>query len=806
MLTNDFLLNGLFITIFLFVVAVAVTVILVWFFSWRRTGYQKKYQYNLTFLQVKLPQQNEYELQAAEHFFSNLMGLKRPRFQSLTKGQYQISFEIVSKIDGIGFYVVVPDELVVFIEKLINGAYPSAEIDIIDPNEIWDRGSNTVVKEIKIAGQPYFPIKTYKDMENNDSLNSITSSLSKLSKDEVLAIQYIISPSNGSWRSAGSSFIGNVRNKSSNPEKNYNIDTSVIEGVEKKIGKPGFDVAIRVVAISDDKISAENHARNIITSFEQFSDVRYNKFKAIRKSQRKLVDNFIYRRIKSIHLYIPVFGISLYNNTSVLNTEEMATVFHFPNKEVQTPNIVWLTARRGAVPPNVPKEGLYLGRNIFRSVVTPIFMKEDDRARHNYIVGQTGTGKSVFMSSLAIQDINEGRGVAYIDPHGSEIDKILEQIPPERVEDVILFDASNTSHPMGLNILEAENEEQKHMVINSFIAQLYKLYDPNRQGIMGPQLERAIRNVMLTAMIDKESTLVDVLRLLIDDNYVQSFIPRIQDPLVKRYWTDEMAQTTAHTKSEKLGYFVSKFDRFVTDKLMRNILGQPKSAFNMSKVMAEKKILLVDLSKGKIGEENSSFLGLVLVPKILGAALARASLIGKEEFPHFYLYVDEFQNFATPDFATILSEARKYKLNLTVAHQFVAQLSDDIKEAVFGNVGTMEVFRVGSDDAEYLESQFEPVFTKSDLINNQVGNCYIRLLIDGHPSVPFSLNVDWEKINSYPRNKEIAKQIREMSSEKYAKPVSEVEELVNKRMGLDDRETTQQTTQYSGINKKLMPF
>jgi hypothetical protein len=363
---------------------------------------------------------------------------------------------------------------------------------------------------------------------------------------------------------------------------------------------------------------------------------------------------------------------------------------------------------------------------------------------------------------------------------------LLEKIPPEREKDVVLFDVSDTERPMGLNILEAHSEEEKHMIVNSFIALLYKLYDPNNQGIMGPQLERAIRNVMLTAMVDPDSTMVDVLRLLIDPKYAQKFINKLEDPLIKRFWTDEMAKTSDFHKSEKMGYFVSKFDRFVTEKLMRNIIGQPKSAINFSEVMEQKKILLVDLSKGKIGEENSNFLGLILVPRILTAALARHKMLGKQEFPNFYLYVDEFQNFATPDFATILSEARKYKLNLTVAHQFIAQLQDEIKNAIFGNVGTMTIFRVGGDDAEALEPYFTPTFTKTDLASLPIGNCYTRVLVDGQPTQPFSMKIDWDAITNTKRDKSTAERIREASRMTYGKPLKEVEEYINEKMGFNE--------------------
>lgn len=744
---------------------------------------EKKEQYNLTFMEIKLSEDNEVEIEAAEQMFSGLVGIKKSFWSALFTGQHRISFEIVSRKNGISFYVIVPDSLVGLVEKQINGAYPDAEIDLIDPNEVWDRGNYTSVRELKLAGPAHYPIKVYEDM-GNDPLNALTSVMSKLGEEEALAVQFVISPAGASWLNRGQKFIGRTRAVENNPEKQSSVDPSFLEGVQNKISKPGFNVVIRLISLSENKVSADSHLNNITSAFEQFADARYNKFKVKKlKRSKKIVDNFIFRRLSIVNISIPVLEILIYKNASTLNVEELATIFHFPNNEIKTPKINWLKARRASAPSNVPQEGLYLGTSTFRGVDTKIHIKKEDRRRHSYIIGQTGTGKSQFLMYMALQDIKNGEGLCIIDPHGSDIDELLEKIPPERADDVVLFDASDTKRPLGLNILEADTEEQKNMIINAFIALLYKLYDPNRQGIIGPQLERSVRNVMLTAMADENSTLVDVLRLLIDPEYVKKFLPKINDPLVKRYWQDEMAQTSDFHKSEKMGYFVSKFDRFVTERVMRNILGQPKSAIDFSKVMAEKKILLVDLSKGKIGEENSNFLGLILVPKILAAAMGRHNLLGKEEFPDFYLYVDEFQNFATPDFATILSEARKYRLNLTVANQFVAQLSDDIKDAVFGNVGTMAAFRVGPDDAEYLETQFEP-FTKNDLMNNSVGNYYLRLLIDGQPSKPFSVNLSWDEITAEKKYKGIADKIRKLSREKYGAPVSEIEKYIDQRIGL----------------------
>lgn len=805
---NELFYNFFWITFYIIFLIVFFWVLVLEIASWKRKTSEKKHAFDLTFLQIKLPTDNEIEIKAAEHMFSNIMGFKKGFWQKMFTGEYRISFEIVARSDGIGFYIVIPDEIAPFVEKHINAAYPSAEIDIVNPHEIWDRGEHTEIADLKLKGPAFYPIKVYEDLKN-DSLSSITNSMSKLSEDEVLTVQYVLQPASNNWRTAGQSYISKVKQKSSSSETPVNIDTAFLDGIQKKISQPGFYTKIRVVSIAKDKIVAQGHIKNMQSAFEQFTDVQYNRFVKTKKpfgNNKKVIDDFIYRRIRVVDKMIPLLNIQLKRNVSILNITELATVFHFPNKEVGTPNIIWLTARKSQAPANIPTEGLYLGDSLFRSVKKQVYMKTEDRTRHFYIIGQTGTGKSQMMMFLALQDIKNGEGVAIIDPHGSDIDELLGKIPPERLDDVILFDAADTERPLGLNIMDAQTDEERHMAINAFIALLYKLYDPNHQGIMGPMLERTIRNVMLTAMVDPQSTLIDVMRLLIDRKYYLKFIDKIQDPLVKRFWTDEMANTPEARKNENMGYFVSKFDRFITDKLMRNLLGQPKSAFKFDEIMAQKKILLVDLAKGKIGEENSSFLGLLLVPKILSAALGRHKYLGKEEFPHFYLYVDEFQNFATSDFATILSEARKYKLNLTVAHQFVEQLAEDIKEAIFGNVGTMSIFRVGTKDAEFLEPYVQPTFTKADLSNLSVGNCYMKLLIDGHPSIPFSMNLDWNKISANKKDPSIANQIKENSRIKYGTPAAEVEEFIMSRIGIN--ETKEEPSVEPGAQRPLpkLPF
>ena len=406
-----------------------------------------------------------------------------------------------------------------------------------------------------------------------------------------------------------------------------------------------------------------------------------------------------------------------------------------------------------------------------------------------YIIGKTGVGKSEFLKDMILQDIRAGKGVAVIDPHGDLVDDILPLVPPERAEDVIYFDPSDTERPMGLNMLEAANEEQKHFVVNSIIGLMYKLFDPHQTGIIGPRFEHAVRNAMLTVMYDEGATLIEVVRILTDARYVQQLLPKVKDPIIRRYWTDQIAQTSDFHKSEVLDYIVSKFGRFVTNTAIRNIIGQSKSSFNFREIMDKQKILLINLSKGKIGEENSSFLGLILVPRILTAAMSRQDMPMADR-KDFYLYVDEFQNFATPDFAQILSEARKYRLNLIVANQFIGQIDEEIKNAIFGNAGTIMSFRVGVSDANYLQHEFQPTFTEADLINVERFHAYVRTLINGEPSVPFSMDltrdITEEKKQENPR---VAELIRELSRLKHGKPVKLIEAEINQRSNLFDQPT-----------------
>jgi hypothetical protein len=719
-----------------------------------------------------------------KQLFSSFASLHKGGRFSFLNPQPSLSLEIVGMPGDIRFYVSTPNKYKDFVEKQINGAYPDAEIKEVTEAKSLREGYivgndyNIFAQDAKVAfaslalkKEDYLPIKVYKDFAT-DPLSSITSILAKMTEGEGAAIQIMISPADDKWKKHGKAHMSETKKGEANPETaKYSADPKELEGIESSVSKSGFNTVVRVVVSSSTKESAEAHLNNIINVFSQFSGLNSFTKNKIRM-KKAFMSDFIYR-------YMPRSG-----QTSVLTSEELATIYHFPNKSVETPHIFWINSKRAPAAAQIPTTGLFLGKSTYRGLARDVFIEEDDRRRHMYIIGKTGTGKTEFLKQMIMQDIKGGEGVGVIDPHGDLIEDLLQTIPPERAEDVILFDPSDTTRPMGLNMLEANTEEEKHYMVSSIIGLMYKLYDPNQTGIIGPRFEHAIRNAMLTVMSRPGSTFIEVVRVMTDSKFVQEILPEVKDPIVRRYWTDQIAQTADFHKSEVLDYTVSKFGRFVTNKTMRNIIGQSQSAFNFRDVMDNKKILLINLSKGKIGEENSSFLGLILVPKILISAMSRQNM-PMDQRKDFFLYVDEFQNFATPDFAQILSEARKYRLNLIVANQFIGQMEEEIKNAIFGNVGTLASFRVGVTDANYLQHEFQPTFNEADLINIDRFNAYIRTVVNGEPVPPFSLDttkdIEQEKAAMNPR---VAELIKELSRLKYGKDVRVIEQVIGERAQL----------------------
>ena len=729
-------------------------------------------------LEVKLQKDNEIKIDAAEQMFASFSSLKKSGFFSVFDLDDVLAFEIMAKKAEIRFYVSAPAKIIDLVEKTIYGYYPNADIKKVDEPNIFNEEGKVAFGALAIKETVYLPLKIYRDL-STDPLSAITSALSKMGDNEGAMIQILIRPASDSWKKSGKSYVSSTKKNEANPEKaTFKTDPKLLERIDDKCSRPGFETTIRFVVSSSNKEMAETHLKNIKTSFAQLtSDL--NILKTVKNLFKGgFMINFIYK-------FFPVLDLPFFKSISILSSDELATIFHFPNKTVETPHIQWLKAKTAPVPAEVPsQEGTFIGQGYYRGVKRPVYVGFEDRRRHIYIIGKTGTGKSVLLEDMAIQDIKTGYGVCVVDPHGDLIDEIVKHIPPQRAEDVIYFDPSDTERPMGLNLLEARTEDQKHFLTTSIINLMYKLYDPQRTGIIGPRFEHAVRNAMLTVMSDPGSTFVEVVRVLTDPKYVQELLPKVQDPIVRRYWTDQIAQTSDFHKSEVLDYIVSKFGRFVTNKTMRNIIGQSKSAFDFRVCMDEGKILLINLSKGKLGEENSSFLGLVLIPKILVAAMSRQE-IPEEKRRDFFLYVDEFQNFATPDFATILSEARKYHLNLTVANQFIGQMEEEVKNAVFGNVGSLVSFRVGVTDASYLQREYQPVFGESDLINIERFHAYMKTIVDNEPVPPFSIDLtkDMKKFKTGANDK-ISQAIIQLSRLKFGRPRELVEAEINQRARL----------------------
>lgn len=732
--------------------------------------------------EIRVPKNNEVEIQAADQLFAGLQSIglsdKGKSFKDKFKAKSFVSFEVMAISGAIRFFVIASSNISNTVEKAINGAYPTAEVIVTDEFNLFSDGCSLDYASLKLEFDTYKPVRTYDEL-NTDTMSLILSPMSKLNANESIGYQVLLTASDGKWRNKGKNYVQKIRNAFMDTEKKTKpkVSEDILAAIEKKCEKGGFNVDVRLVATSPEKETAKQYIDTMVGVFSQFKKEGGNAFKrknAKGKEGINFLKNFINR--------IP-------DEAMTLNTAELASIMHFPNVKVEVPNINWLMARRAPASGEIPSTGdLWLGVNIFRDVQKPIYINRDDRRRHMYIIGKTGTGKSWFMQQMALQDMINGEGLAFLDPHGDSAEWLIERVPAHRLEDVIYWNPGDTERPIGFNIIEYYNEQDKHRVVNAFLGLMTKMYDPHGQGITGPRFERSVRNAMLTVMEQEESTLVEVLRILSDQTYQQKLIPFIKDDVVKRYWTDEIANTQEFHKSEILGYIVSKFDRFVTNKLTRNIFGQAKSGFDMRSIMDNKKILIVNLSKGLIGEENAQFLGLLLVPRILSAAMSRAD-IPERDRKDFYLYVDEFQNFSTEDFAQILSEARKYKLNLIVGNQYVTQIDEKIRDAVFGNVGTAVSMKVGTTDAQFLESLYTPVFNSNDLVNLENRNAYVKIINKGESPPAFSIATDYSLAPfEIPKagNEKVAEIVKSLSRYRYGRDHKMVEAEMRARSVVND--------------------
>ena len=737
-----------------------------------------------------------------EQVLSNFLYLKKPK---LFQEQPCVAFEIASQIGGsdISFYVAVPQYLESVLEKYIQGVYPSSLIEKVPQDyTIFEPQGATAGAYLKLAENSLFPISTYQVLEK-DPLAVITNNLSKITANEGGAVQVIIRPlSKSNLRKKGEKALKRIREGKSVREavihasqsavlgffeeifktsknlkerdseqviknKQQGIDQKGYDAIQNKIQKQPFEVNIRVLSSAESQARATEILQHLLSSFSQFSMSAINSLepKEVYKSElRKLVYDFSFRNFNK-------------KQANILNLEELASIYHFPTHFIETPYIKSTKSSVAAPPSDLPETGVNLiGKVLFRGEEKEVyFATREDRRRHFYIIGQTGTGKTSLIRDMIRQDIENGEGVAVIDPHGDLIEDTLANIPKERIDDVVLFEPFDLERPCGLNMLEYDTPEQKDFAVQEMISIFMKLFPPE---IIGPMFEHYMRNAMLALMSDKENpgTLVEVPKMFTDPNFLQERIKNVSDPIVRNFWLKEWASTTGSTRSDMLGYVVSKLGRFIENEMMRNIMGQSHSGFDLAKIMDEKKIFLANLSKGLTGEVNSSLLGLILVSKMQMAAMKRAR-ISETERQDFYLYIDEFQNFTTDSIATILSEARKYKLNLIMAHQYMPQLKQEIRDAVLGNVGTMGAFRIGAEDAENLEKQFSPTFSKYDLVNLDNLNLIVKMMINGKTSTPFKIQL----MPFRKGNPEIVQPIKKISKLKYGKPRSVVEQEIMER-------------------------
>ena len=760
-------------------------------------------------------QQVQEKIGVAETLYSTIAGLKaQSGMKSWFYGRDDIfSFEIVASKGKIDFYIVVPKKLQSYVEEQIHAQYPNAYIEDIEDYNFFQPKCVVQAKSLSFGKESFFPIKTYKKFDS-DPLNSLVNALSKIREDDGAAVQFVMRPVDKSWRSFGvsvashmqqgkklskaikeakSGFLSEMlhdlkpkKEDASQPDvyRLSPMEEEVVKGIEEKASKAAVETNIRIVVSANDKNELDEYSDNLTNAFTQYNVYNYgNGFESEKMRLNKVMHDFIHRNFTE-------------KKKMVLNTEELASVFHFPIPLInETPNINWLEAKKAPAPLNTPKEGVYLGENLYRGRQTPIHMKREDRVRHMYVIGMTGTGKTYFTAGMAMQDIAAGEGVCFIDPHGSDIEDILARVPKERAEDVIFFDPTDVERPLALNMLEYDENhpEQKTFVVNEVMNIFDKLYDLKATG--GPMFEQYFKNAAYLILDDPSSgsTLMEIPKVLADEEFRRMKLAKCKTPPVKDFWEKEALKAGGEASLQNMvPYITSKLAPFIANDMMRPIISQQKSSIDFRKAMDEGKIILVKLAKGKIGEINAHLLGMIIVTKIQMAALSRVDL-AKEERKDFYLYIDEFQNVLTDSIESILSEARKYRLGLVIAHQYIGQLVKNndtkFKDAIFGNVGTKVAFRIGVEDGELLAKEFEPVFSATDFLNAPARNCFMKLLIDG--ANPAGFNMITQPHDTLPgvakSNPELAKAIKELSRLKYGKDREIIEMEVAQRKGkLDD--------------------
>lgn len=790
---------------------------------------------DLVFLQLLVPKKESREEKDAEtdqfgrdykevigvmdHLFQSLYGIYNGKFSRRFKGQPFFSVEYAALAGEILFFVVCPRKIAPLLEKQITSFYPDTVIDEVEDYNIFTEQS-VVTASALFPSKPFTAIfKTYQQLKS-DPLNAITNAFSKLKSDEGAAVQIVMRPAPQGWQKKlqqeaadllnikgpkGRSMLNPlswirgivdvftadaISGSDDNGHKGDRVSQMVEEyskTVDEKAGNPGFTCVIRVIASANNQPRSELILNTVLAGFSQFNDIRGNSFKTVTMPNRRAtVQRFIRRcprRTVREWLQAPAM---------LLGSAELASLFHLPHtKYNKVETIKWQNFKIAPAPKNVPEEGLFLGTNTYRGERRKIFMNTEDRFRHFYIIGQTGTGKSSIIQLMARQDFHEGRGVCVVDPHGSLIEDLLPYIPRNRADDVIFFNPSDTERPMGLNLLEGKTPEERDLIALDAMNMMVKMFG---EEIFGPRIQDYFRNGCLTLMEDQDEggAITDLVRLFTDDEWQKYKLSKVKNPIVRSFWENQMAKTGQREKQEMIPYFAAKFGQFTTNTLIRNIVGQTKSSFDVADAMNNGKIILMNLSKGLIGDINSTLLGMIVVNKIQVAAMRRQRMSNTER-KDFFLYIDEFQNFVTPSIESILSEARKYRLGLILAHQYIDQLEKEsklsgavsLKGAVFGNVGTMMFYKIGPQDAEVAVKEMAPVFSEQDLVNMDAFKGGMKLCIEGQPSRPFSIEVPRPWLDkTYPRDDQAGEAFKQLSRLKYGRPREFVDREILRRIGM----------------------
>ena len=757
-------------------------------------------------LMLEIPRTNDKAALSAEQMLAALHGILRTRRELRTSGTLQehISLEIVAIGQRIRFFIWTPKHLQSFVEGQVYAQYPTVQIYEQDEDYADRQLHHTVVHstELTLTTDETLPIKTFPNFEV-DPLAAVTAALAKLDKeDEEMWIQIMSRPISDDWHRRGArmvsriqrgkgtfggaggstvSYVGQVFGALAKPPEGgvgtqtkapelSERDKSRIAAIQEKSNKLGYQVKIRLLYAGHDQTTARLRMQALVGAFKQFNTTNLNGFEAKSPS---------FNRDRQIEYQARFF----IDHSYILNIEELASIFHLPHTSVETPNILWATTKTAEPPPNIPiqeagkeTEMSLFGVTNFRGDNTIFGLNRADRVRHAYILGQTGTGKSGALELLTLSDIYYDQGFAVIDPHGDYAQHVLSFIPKRRLDDVVYFNPADTAYPIGFNPLEISDPSLKGHISSELVGVLKRLFIDS----WGPRLEYILRYTLLALLDYPDSTMLGITRMLTEKDYRQKVIAYIDDPVVKNFWVHEFASWNDKFASEAVAPVLNKVGAFTANPMVRNIIGQPKSTFNIREIMDQGKILVVNLSRGLMGEDNAGILGAMMVTKIQLAAMGRADLPMEQRRP-FYLYVDEFQNFATDSFATILSEARKYNLNLTVANQYISQMEEPVRNAVFGNVGTILCFRISPDDSPFLEKYFTPQFESTDLIQQHSRFFVITMMINDEKAPAFSAKT----LNLPQPAEDHTAEIVELSRQRYAKERSVVSEDVRLAAGLD---------------------